>query len=656
MTHIKTTTAADKLLRELTEDEFTAIYHCDRFVASVLASRFRYIIDNITTQLFNYAFSPIVREVADMSATLCGPPSIGFATPAVSSTMPIFFASMSDAVRIALEEYGIDQVVPGDVIVVNDPYRAGNHVNDVCFIRPVFDGPAIVGVVTIRAHMLDFGGQAKGGFDVTKENLYVDGLVLPPSLLYHAGKPVKSMFSLILDNTRFGPIVIPDIRTINTSLQLGDRLLLETVRKYGLDAYLGGIRYACDVSAESMGTALERLPDGIYEGEEFLDTDGTAAAGTLPITRVHINKRGRRAEFDLSGSSPANMSALNCPGLSAKSAIALALKFLIDPRTPFTSGTLRNVDVVLPPDSYINSSPPYSTGLYFEVTETITNATFCALNSALGDDAIASDSGNTSIHFAHGSFPDGTPWFCAPVPVPAISPWSANRHGDGDSAQIPKYANVYYSGIEQYEAEGPVLFMRTDYVPDTAGPGFYRGGAAGVIDSFWTAPAEHRLQAFHVRPQAKSRGVNGGSSGTFGACWMWVSATSQVATPSFVPLNLSSPIYRDAVPMLGVLDTQSQELSPRGTYHFKRDLVSASANTMFRLVPNGGAGWGDPLERDPKRVCNDVRDEYVSIAGAARDYGVVVVGDPAKDPEGLRIDQQATERLRAERRSSTKGI
>ena len=96
------------------------------------------------------------------------------------------------------------------------------------------------------------------------------------------------------------------------------------------------------------------------------------------MTRVRINKRGRRAEFDLSGSSPANMSALNCPGLSAKSAIALALKFLIDPRTPFTSGSLRNVDVVLPPDSYINSSPPYSTGLYFEVTETITNATFCA--------------------------------------------------------------------------------------------------------------------------------------------------------------------------------------------------------------------------------------------------------------------------------------
>jgi N-methylhydantoinase B len=216
---------------------------------------------------------------------------------------------------------------------------------------------------------------------------------------------------------------------------------------------------------------------------------------------------------------------------------------------------------------------------------------------------------------------------------------------------------VYYSGIEQYEAEGPVLFMRTDYVPDTAGPGFYRGGAAGVIDSFWTAPAEHRLQAFHVRPQATSRGVNGGESGTFGACWMWDSETSQATrTPAFVPLTLSSPIYRDAAPMLGVLDTQSRELSPRGTYHFKRDLVSASANTMFRLVPNGGAGWGDPLERDPKRVCNDVRDEYVSVAAAARDYGVVVVGDPEKDPEGLRIDQQATERLRAERRASNKGI
>ena len=159
--------------------------------------------------------------------------------PAVSQTIPLFFGSMPEAVRIALDEFGIDDLTPGDVIIVNDPYRVGTHVNDVCFIRPVFDGGRMLGAVTIRAHMLDWGGKAIGGFEVTKKDLYEDGLVLPPTLLFRAGQPVRSTFNLVLDNTRFGAIVLPDIQTIGTSLELGEQLLLETVNKYGYPATSG---------------------------------------------------------------------------------------------------------------------------------------------------------------------------------------------------------------------------------------------------------------------------------------------------------------------------------------------------------------------------------------------------------------------------------
>ena len=192
--------ATTRLLRELSDDDFHAAYDCDRFSAAVLASRFRYIIEHVSNRLITYAFSPVIRESGDMSATLTGPPSIDHAMAAVSQTIPLFYGSMQEAVRIALEEHGIDELVPGDVIMVNDPYRVGTHLNDVCFIQPVFDDERILGAITIRAHMLDWGGKAIGGFEVTKKDLYEDGLVFPPTLLYHAGKPVRSTFNLVLDH------------------------------------------------------------------------------------------------------------------------------------------------------------------------------------------------------------------------------------------------------------------------------------------------------------------------------------------------------------------------------------------------------------------------------------------------------------------------
>ncbi|WP_322753180.1 hydantoinase B/oxoprolinase family protein [Frankia sp. Cas3] len=641
-------------LRDLGDTEFEQLYQCDRFTASVISSRFRYIMEHVCSQLITYAFSPQIRESTDISAAVTGPPSLNHAMPAVAQTIPLFFGSIPDAVRIALEEYGLDRIVAGDVIMVNDPYRVGTHLNDVCFIRPVFSAGELVGAVTIRAHMLDWGGRTIGGFEVTKTDLYEDGLVLPPTLLYSAGKPVKPTFSLILDNTRLGPIVLPDIQTIHTSLELGAGLLLETLEKYGLPAYLGGIRYACDAAAETMRNALERLPDGIYEGEERLDSDGLSDDAEH-VVRVRINKRGGRAEFDLSGSSPATNSAINCSWLDAKTAVAIALKYLIDPKSPFTSASLRDVDVLLPADSIINPSPPHCCMFYWEPVLAIINATFSAINGVLGEYAVAPDSWGGTIHFASGVTTGGTPWFSsAGATVTPAGPWGATRDGDADSSQLMMILNLLDGGTEQGEADNPVVVLRRDYVPDTAGAGKHRSGSASVTDSLWLTPAEHRISTFHVKRPPGNGGVYGGRPGSLAGGWLWDPATSPLAQqPAILPLTMSSPIYSEATPLMGVVNPQTHELDPDGEYRFLLTPVAASANTMIRFVCNGAGGWGDALERDPLRVLHDVRDEYVTIEGAARDYGVVVTGDPIRDPEGLAVDESATRALRTSRTTST---
>jgi N-methylhydantoinase B len=641
---------ATKALRDLTNEEFTAEYGCDRFTASVLASRFRYIIDHVSNSFISHAFSPVIRESTDMSATIAGPPETGFAMAAVSQTTPLFYGSMPEAVRIALEECGIEQLVRGDLILVNDPYRVGTHLNDMCFIRPTFQGNRLIGGVTIRAHMLDIGGPVPGGFEVTKQELYGDGLVLPPILLYHAGEPVRSTFNLLLDNTRQGAVILPDIQTISKSLELGEQLLEETVQKYGFDAYVGAVRYACDTSAEAMRVALARLPDGVYEGEDRLDSDGVRT-DIQPIVRVRITKRGGRAEFDLGGSSPSSSSAVNCGWPDAKTAVAIALKHILDPHTPFTSGSLRDVDIVLPVDSLINSSPPHTCQFYFTPVTAILNATMQALNEAVGDAAIAFASSGM-LHYAYGETPEGAPWFSAALySVTPNGPWGATRAGDSDANQLTPLVNVIDSGCEPAEAETPVVVMRRDHLPDTAGPGLNRSGPASIADTLWLLPGQHRITGSQREP---APGVNGGGSGTLAAGWLWDPGTDPFI-PSFLPLELEPELYAESTPLVGMLDPTTKQPDPHGTNHLLQEAIPASAGTVLRLVCSGGGGWGDPFEREPQRVLLDVRDEYVSIAGAERDYGVVVRGDPVNDPEGLRIDEGATMAIRALRKATGKG-
>ena len=628
-------------LRDLDDDAFRARYDIDRFTATVLSNRFRYLVHHMCSKLLTHAFSPIIRDSADLSGTLSGPAALGFPMAAVSETLPLFYGSIPDAVRITLEEYGIERLAPGDMVIVNDYYRVGTHLNDVCSIRPVFHGGNLIGAVTIRAHMLDMGGIAAGGFECTKRDVYEDGLCLPPILLYSRGEPVASTFKLLFDNTRFAPMIVPDLRTVFHSLELGERLLIETIEKYGLAAYTGAIRYVEDAAAEAMGEALQRLPDGDYHGEEWLDSDGLPGSEQYCV-RVRIRKVADRAEFDFRGSSPATRTAVNCSWADVKSGIAIALKYLIDPKNPVTSGTLRNIDAVVPPDTLLNASPPHACHFYWEPVQAIIYAIFSALNPVLGPDSWGSNDWGGLAHRIEGSYPDGTP--LQPIHTDAGgAAWGATRHGDGDSSQQMVTMNMLASGVEAAEHPGcPALHLRLDYVPDSGGPGANRGGVANIFDDLFRLPASHRIQQFHVRRPPGGGGVNGGRAGLLGGVWLW-DGNAYIGPGAREPgLSITDPLYAEARVMSGVVDPKTGQVDPGGEYVFVTEKVPAGAGSVIRTLTMGGGGWGEPLTRDPARVLIDVRDGYVSISGAARDYGVVILGDPDRDPEGLRVDEAAT--------------
>jgi N-methylhydantoinase B len=647
--------APGRLLRELSDPDFYERYACDRFTATILANRYRYVVAQMCGQFRAHSFSAIIRDFADLCGTISGPPTLRFPMAAVSETLPLFYGSIPDAVRLVLEEYGVDKLLPGDVVIVNDYYRVGTHLNDVCSIRPIFHRGELMGAVTIRAHMMDMGGRTMGGFDVTKRNVYEDGLRLPPMLLYSAGEPVSTVFKLLHDNTRLADLMLPDLKTMFHALELGERLIVETIDKYGRDAYIGAITYACDASAESMALALLRVPNGTYDSEEWIDGDGLGASSEAAI-RLRVTKVGARAEFDFRGTSPATRSALNCAWPDVKTGVALALKFLLDPDTAVNTGTLRNIDIVVPPDTFINPSPPHACMMYFKIVHTLMYSVFGALNPVMGENAIGA-CWLTHSPQASGHNPDGTQWSSSGSMLGHGGPWCGTSQGDGDSAQQPIFSNLMNNGgVESGELNIPAVLLRSEYAPDSAGAGTHRGGAANIHDLMWLRNADVKYQPSDARRPSGGGGVCGGRPGINGAAWLWDGVHSRHGEqPQFLPLTLSAPMYADAVVLAGLVDCSTNEIDPYGEYVCLADGQPSSAGALLRVVTMGGGGWGDPFERVASHVLNDVRDEYVTIEMAARDYGVVVVGDPLRDPEGLRVDEDATQRLRSSRRGPTEG-
>ena len=634
--------AGRERIRDLDDERFRERYRCDRFTATVLANRFSYLVEHMCSQLLTTAFSPILRDFYDFAATVAGPPEIDYATPAVSNSIILFTGTMCDSVRNTVEEYGRERLEPGDVLVGNDPYRTGTHVNDLLFVRPVFHDGSMVGFVNLKAHHLDMGGAVPGGFSASKRNVYENGIVLAARALYQAGEPVRETWSLIFDNVRFGGLMFPDMQTICANLELGERLFAETVERYGPQAVVGAVRYVCDAAAERMALALEALPDGEWEGEDVVDCDGVDDSEAYRV-RVRVTKRGGRAEIDLSGTSRQARTCINGTALDAKTTVGVALKYLLDPRTPFTSGTIRPVDVVLPEGTIVSALPPDgAVFLYWEGTQALISALFQALAPVVGERAIAGDLGSANLHNAHGVHANGVPWASVGQCGGEQGAFGATADGDADTFTLSYQANGLAPAVEAVESDFPVVMLRHEVVPDTAGPGLNRGGAGVVRDTVWLQPASHYAMPLRFR-RASGFGVHGGGDGRTGGVWLWESRSG--AFEGFLP---DDP-YPASTPVTGRLDPETHRPGPDGEYVWfgRRPLWQTEPFATLRYVSNGGGGFGDPRRRDPERVLRDVRDGYVTVEGAARDYGVVVVGDPELDPEGLSVDVEATRRLRA---------
>jgi N-methylhydantoinase B len=246
-------------------------------------------------------------------------------------------------------------------------------------------------------------------------------------------------------------------------------------------------------------------------------------------------------------------------------------------------------------------------------------------------------------HNSTGVRADGTVWSSL---LNINGGWGATRDGDADGAQNPTTANYADLPVEALERAIPALIMRREYLPDTGGAGRFRGGAGSATDAYYFDASESYVSVNHIR-SAPGTGALGGLDGTSDALWAWEPDSAGELKPDYLPV-VDEALYASSIPVAGRLDTETLRQSPTGKFfHWgSRPVWAMPPGATWRCISAGGGGWGDPLKREPAVVLRDVRDGYVSVEGAARDYGVVVVGDPDTDPEGLRLDESATAEAR----------
>lgn len=586
------------------------------------------IVENMENGMRRTAFSILARELGDLSCTIHTGPAAGLDMVAAATGIPALAGCSHTVVRENVLEFGPDVLQPGDELVFNDPFRGGNHAQDVALARPVFHNGEIVAICCARSHWVDVGGANIGSWPsggVVDTIFEETSLRLPPLLAFRGDVPVKSIHSLLLDGTRLPEIVLGDFMSAHTAVGIGEQRLQELIEREGIEAVKAAMQHALDHGERQMRAAIAALPDGVYEAEDEMDDDGLSM-GPFPI-KVTITIRGEEAEIDFSGTSRQTESNVSAPWGHAACCALLAFSSLADHTIAQNAGTYRPIDLVLPEGSLVHALPYHacvdgSAVMSARILSTIV----LAMNAIRPEVAIGDFYGSPSVANISGTVDPRpgrapTPWVLYTV---GFGGFGATACGDGHSYSVVPLANAIDASTEAIEQDNPVVLLRKELTIDSAGPGEHRGGFGTTYDIGLLAPA--MLQNNSDRAARSGFGAAGGKG------------SSRVFLESIGSFDAAiADATEVGVPLAGLYLEGGERRFHSGKFS-GRPLPD---RTVWRSIVPGGGGWGNPLDRDPELVRSDVVDGLVSVEGADADYGVVLGFH-------LDVDVEATRARRAE--------
>jgi N-methylhydantoinase B len=498
---------------------------------------------------------------------------------------------------------------PGDVYAINDPYAGGTHFSDVRLIRPIFDEEVLIGFSQSNGHWSDLGGSVPGSFNVTAHEMFGEAVRITPIRLFHKGRFCADVANMIAANTRDPASIIGDIHSQAQATQVAERELQRLVAKYGRDQVTQGMDAVQDYVERAVRQRIKDLPDGTWESVDYIDRDPGAGEGMIPI-HIKMTIKGDEITYDFEGSHPTISSIYNSAHGATFSAVVAGMKTFF-PDLPLNSGFYRMVTIKSPKHSVVSAEWPVAVTGFLMPFEKIMNAIFEMWSQIMPERAIAC-AFNLEYLLAGGNDlrkPD-KPIYMFYEWLPGG--WGGRNGKDGSDVTTACFGTGLMSQpSEGNERVNPTRADEFQIKQDSPGPGKWRGGA-GVIKASTLLEAENTVMSYICdRERAVVWGVEGG-------------------LPS-MPHGLM------------IQDGATGEEKWLGSVFSNYKIKSGD---KFTRPTAGGGGYGDPMQRDPERVVQDVIDEYVSVTRAELDYGVVVKVIDA-DMLEYEIDMEATEKARA---------
>jgi N-methylhydantoinase B len=575
----------------------------DPILLEVLRNRLEAIADEMELTLLKSAASPIVKEGLDASAALF---SVRGETIAQAAAIPIHLGALELAAKRLVRAFPPSTMAEGDAFLLNDPYDGGTHLPDITLAVPVFAGGRPVALACTMCHHQDVGGRTPGSVPTDATELYQEGVIIPPTRLFRGGVLDENLFTLLRRNVRIPEVFAGDLMAQVAAGRLGGVRLGETFARHGTDVVLGYIDELFTRAETLTRREIEAIPDGTYAFADSLDNDGIDLDRPVEI-RVAVTVRGSCMTFDFTGTSPQVRGPFNAVPASTLSAVYYAVRAISDPAIPNNGGCFRAVDAVLPEGSVVNPRPPAPVSCRTATIKRIADTILGALVTALPDRMPAASSGTLLVMAFGGTDPrTGRPFVASEL---AAGGMGARPRKDGIDVVETDVTNCMNIPVEALELNFPLRVRRAGLWADSAGAGTYRGGLGleKVFEATTTdVTVSHRGERFATAPW----GLHGGRPARRGRAVV---------------------VRRDG---------RREELPS------KRMLILQPGDQLWEYVA-GGAGYGDPLERDPDRVLADVRDRKVSLDSARRDYGVVLeAGGGAVDHDATKACREALRRAR----------
>ena len=535
----------------------------DAATSAVIRESLNSIVREMRRAMVQSSYSSIIYEGYDFSCVLID--GQGRLIAESGEDHPFHIIPVAGAVAGALAIHGA--IGPDDILLHNDPYTGGTHLNDVAVIWPVHEAGQPIFYVVVRSHWGDVGGMTPGSLNGAATDILQEGLRLNYLKLGKDGQ--SELLRMIFDNVRATAEARADFRAVLGICRVAERRLRGLVVKYGLPTMQAAGEDILDASERRMRAAIASLPPGEYRHVGFLD--GNEATPHPLEVHVRLTIGDGRLEADFTGSSAQVAAPLNAGPAIAPTSVMTVVKSFLDPRGPINSGTLRAITVTTVPGTIVNARVPAPCGGLNEVRFGCDAAVMGALGQAIPQ-RMTGDVRGTSNHTYIG----GRSFIFYEYPSGGTGAW-ASHDGNAAVRAFNEGENVSIQSTEMVERVFPLRIVRQEIRPDSGGPGRHRGGC-GLVREVQVLGDDARLSVLSDRNIIPPAGVNGGASGA--------------------PNRFS--VRRDG-----------HVIQP-GNFPGKVANFPLRPGDIVVMESSGGGGFGDPATRDPAALADDLADGYIT--------------------------------------------